>query len=235
MFSVRIGYMFRFFSFIFAILMLFSGSTYAAKPVISSIEATEWANSKGKELLLTLSEKDLETKYQKLDKMFIDYVNLDFISKFVIGKYAKLMNNEQKIIYNDLFHRYVLSLYKRFNLNIDASKINFVVTSVVEHDKYTTVECSVDIAKLINNPEQIPIPAKFKLIRNQNNDIQTVDVEIAEVSLVIEYRKRFYQMIRDKSEDIDWFLEKFSEMVEANEKSSRNFYDIGKQTFNKKL
>lgn len=223
----------RFFSFILSIFIFASSIAHASNPAISATEATKWANSKGKELLLTLSEKDIQLKHQKLDKMFIEYVNLDYVSKFVIGKYAKLMTPEQKTIYNDLFHRYVLSLYKRFNLNIDTSKIDFKITSVIEHPKFTTVECSINIAKLINNPEQLPIPAKFKLIRGINNTIQTVDVEIAEVSLVIEYRKRFYQMIKDKSEDINWFLEKFTEIVEANEAKSKT--NPNTQTFDKKL
>jgi ABC-type transporter MlaC component len=209
--------MFRFFNFILASLLMLSGIAYASKPSITTAEASEWANSKGKELLMTLSEKDMTIKHQKLDKMLVDYVNLNFISKFVIGKYAKLMNSEQEATYINLFQRYVLSLYKRFNLNIDASKVNFTITSIVEHPKYTTVECNIDVSKLLDNPEQLPIPAKFKLLRGTNNAIQTVDLEIAEVSLVIEYRKRFYQMIRDESEDINWFLEKFSDMVEANE------------------
>ena len=225
--------MLRFFSFILSIFIFSSSIAHASKPAISSFEATEWANSKGKELLLTLSEKDIQLKHQKLDRMFIEYVNLDIISKFVIGKYAKLMNTEQMITYKDLFQRYVLSLYKRFNLNIDTSKIDFEITSVNEQPKYTNVVCNINIAKLINNPEQLPIPAKFKLIRGVNNTIQAVDVEIAEVSLVIEYRKRFYQMIKDESENISWFLEKFSDIVEANEASSATIQDT--QTFNKKL
>ena len=35
--------------------------------------------------------------------------------------------------------------------------------------------------------------------------------------MVIEYRKRFYQMIMDEGEDIDWFLEKLYDKTIANE------------------
>lgn len=227
--------MLRFYSFILSLLILFSSTAFAAKPSISSTAASEWANSKGRELLFTLSEKDIEKKYQKLDKMFIDYVNLDYISKFVIGKYAKLMTDEQQVVYKDLFYRYVLSLYKQLNLDFDASKVDFSIDSIIEKPKHTDVICSVNISKLINSPEQLPIPAKFKLIRGKDNNIQAVDVEIASVSLVIEYRKRFYQMIKDESENINWFLEKFSAMVEANEKNAFNKSDIQIQTFPQKI
>ena len=144
-----------------------------------------------------LSESDPISKYSKLDKMLTEDVNLDYISKFVIGKYARLMNREQQARYSDLFHRYVLSLYKQINLNFDPTRL---------------------MAEFKNlEPQKIPV--KFKLIRGASNRIQAVDVEISEVSLVVEYRKQFYRMIRDEDEDMNWFLDKFNDKVLANEKA----------------
>ena len=63
------------------------------------------------------------------------------------------------------------------------------------------------------------IPVKFKLIRGLNDAVQAVDLEISEVSMVIEYRKRFYQMIKEEDEDINWFLDRFDDKVRANERA----------------
>ena len=49
--------------------------------------------------------------------------------------------------------------------------------------------------------------------------IQAVDLEIAKVSMVIEYRKRFYKMIQDEGGEIEWFLDKFDDRVRANEEN----------------
>ena len=70
------------------------------------------------------------------------------------------------------------------------------------------------------NVEPQKIPVKFKLIRGTDNRIQAVDVEISEVSLVIEYRKRFYQMIQENDGEINWFLGELEDMVKANERSA---------------
>ncbi len=193
--------------------------TFASEIAVNSVDARDWANSKGQELLRTLSETDLVTKYSKLDKMLTEDVNLDYVSKFVIGKYGKLMTKEQQERYRQLFQRYALSVYKRFNLSAVGSNIVFSIDDVIEHPRFTTVHCTVDVGNMTPNIKVDKIPVKFKLIRGTNNTIQAVDVEISEVSMVIEYRKRFYQMIKDEDGDLNWFLDKFDDKVRANEKA----------------
>lgn len=214
--------MLKIFNIICLCIHLLINSAIAAPVAVSSIDARTWANSKGQELLLTLAEPNPIIKYSKLDKMMEEDVNLDYISQFVIGKYGKRMNQEQKERYRKLFHRYALSVYKKFNLSLADSHINFSIDAVTEHERFTAVLCSVDAGELFQNIKNVKIdkiPVKFKLIRGVNDAIQAVDVEISDVSMVIEYRKRFYQMIKDEDEDINWFLDKFADKVRANEKA----------------
>ena len=212
--------MLKIIKFVFVWMMFFMPQAFADDVVaVPSSEARQWANTKGNELLQTLSLTDAQQKFDLLDRMMNEDVNLDYVGKFVIGKYARLMNNEQKQKYNDLFHRYALSLYKKSNFNFDSNAINFSIESVTEFNKYTSVTCLVDASKLANGIKIEKIPVKFKLIRGENNNIQAVDVEISNVSMVIEYRKRFYQMIIDEKGDMDAFLEKFEDKVKANEEA----------------
>ena len=214
--------MLRIFKFVLLSFWLSFSLAYASEVAVSSQDARAWANSKGQELIQALAETNLAAKYAKLDTMLNEDVNLDYISKFVIGKYAKIMNEKQLKQYTSLFHRYALTLYKQFNLNFDATAVQFSIDNVIEHQNFTTVNCSVDPSKVLENIRGIKvesqiIPVKFKLIRGTKNRIQAVDVEIAGVSLVIEYRKRFYEMIKEEGEDIDWFLQRFNDQVIANE------------------
>ena len=106
----------------------FVGVASAAEK-ISPKEAEVWVNQKGKELLETFSLKDIRTKYAKLDDMFLNDVDLDYIGKFVVGKYWRQMSKEQQERYIPLFKRYSLSLYKGFPLNFNFD-INFKVTKL---------------------------------------------------------------------------------------------------------
>jgi len=213
-------FMMNFMRLLFSLILVVVSTAHADEIVISSSEARQWANTKGHELILALSEPNLATKYAKLDSMMEKEVNLDYVSKFVIGKYAKKMTPMQKKTYTDLFHRYAKSLYKKTKMTFDANAIDFKVTSVTEHEKFASVVCVVKPPKLSEGIEIQDIPVQFKLIRGQDNRIQAVDVAISDVSMVIEYRKRFYQMIKDERENIDWFLERFEAQVTANEESA---------------
>ena len=64
---------------------------------ISQEEAINWSNDKGAKLLETFQEEDLNKKFALLDDMFLNYVDLDYISKFVIGKHWRGMNADQQI------------------------------------------------------------------------------------------------------------------------------------------
>lgn len=211
--------MIKMIKFIFAFLLLAHTSALANTIAVPSAEARNWANTKGNELIDTLSETDVSVKFSKLDKMMTEDVNLDYIGRFVIGKYAKQMTAEQKQKYLDLFKRYVLSLYKKANFNFDAHAVNFTIDNVSEFPKYTNVTCSVDPGNINKDIKIEKIPVKFKLIRGDDNRIQAVDLEISNVSMVIEYRKRFYQMILNEHENIDWFLDTFENKVKANEEA----------------
>ncbi|MBR2274150.1 MAG: ABC transporter substrate-binding protein [Alphaproteobacteria bacterium] len=211
--------MFKLFKFVFLALFLVIRPILAQPVAVVSTEARQWANFKGHELIEALGESDLVSKYAKLDKMMLEDINLDYVAKFVIGKYARLMNDEQKQRYHDLFQRYVLSLYKQASFSFDASRLGFSIESVTEYPKFTNVVCAVNPGQLNKDIKLEKIPVKFKLIRGLNNRIQAVDLEISSVSMVIEYRKRFYQMIQAENENMDWFLDKLNDKVIANEEN----------------
>ena len=213
--------MLRLLKLLFIALFILIKPLWADDVAISSTEARQWAHDKGLQLIEALGEPDLAVKFEKLDKMMLEDVNLDYIGKFVIGKYAKLMTPEQKKQYQALFRRYVLSLYKQINFSFDNNAINFTIDFVTEFPKFAIVKCTVDPSNLLEktNIKIDKIPVKFKLIRGVENRIQAVDVEISEVSMVIEYRKRFYQMIHAEDENMEWFLEKFEDKVKANEEA----------------
>ncbi len=207
----------KIFNILLFILLVFSGIANAQNISINRQDASDWANNKGQELINILGMNNIVEKHSKLDKMMLEDVNLDYISKFVMGKYFRQMNVEQKKEYTSLFKRYVLSLYKQINLKFNTDNVDFTIDNITEYERYTTVACSVDVGNLTEGLDIEKIPVKFKLIRNNRDKIQAVDVEISNVSMVIEYRKRFYQMIVDEGEDIDWFLEKFYDKIIANE------------------
>ena len=198
---------------------LLSFPAFAAAP--QPQEAISWAEDKGNLLLQTFQEKDLAQKYHDLDNLFLNYVDLEYIGKFVIGKYWRDMSTEQQAQYLSLFKRYALAVYKGFPLTFQYP-ITFRINNAVASANYTEVFATIDLGGNFQEKENQPqkINVIFRLVKNPNG-IQIVDLTLAESSLILSYRNRFYQMVAEDEGDMTWFLEDFETTVLSTEKTNR--------------
>ena len=94
-----------FLHFITGCLMLLYAGNLHAKPV-DSVKAISFAETKGKELLDAFQEDDLAKRYQILDNMIMEYVDIKHISRFVVGKYWRVMTPQQKQQYEEIFRAF---------------------------------------------------------------------------------------------------------------------------------
>mgnify|MGYP003305688970 CR=1 FL=1 len=56
-------------------------------------------------------------------------------------------------------------------------------------------------------------------IATSDNEIKIVDVKVAESSLLLSYRGKFYEMIAQDDGEIDWFLEDLNDKTVTMEKN----------------
>ncbi len=215
------------FQLIIGCFMLINFPAYAAAP--EAKEAMTWSEDKGNLLLQTFQEKNLAEKYKKLDELFLNYVDLGYISKFVMGKYWREMSPEQQEQYQDLFKRYALAVYKGFPLTFNYP-ITFSLNNAIVSQNYTEVFATIDLGGNFQEKENQPqkINVIFKLVKN-GNDIKIIDLTLAESSLILSYRNRFYQMVAEDEGDMSWFLEDFETIVTSTEKTNRQKLEENQQ------
>lgn len=200
------------------LLVLFPGFCYSAP--VKDDAAIAWVNDTGHRLIDALSTDDIDNKYAVLDNMFNNDIDLNYISRFVIGKYWREMNKEQQTEYVGLFSRYALSLYKSFPLEFDTKGLGFEVLSVKQYQKFTDVTCLIRLPEEMITEKIDSINVKFKLTQN-NDKIMIVDLILGESSLLTTYRTRFYDMIKSLDYEMSWFLEDFTDMVISAEKTAQ--------------
>ncbi len=198
---------------IFFILLLFCFSARADALTVE--EARYFSETTGKELLQTFSQKDQEEKYKKIDEMFVKDVDLDYISRFVIGKYWRNMNSEQQKKYQQLFTQYALNAYKNFPLSFNEDNLNYKIMDVQVKNQEAYVRTEINYLK--NQEETNKFQIEFRM-HKKNGKIMLTDIKAGESSLLLSYRNRFYQMMREADEEIDWFLEDFALLVSSNKK-----------------
>jgi len=187
---------------------------------LTETEARQWTEEKGRQLLETFGEIDVVKKYATLDEMMTSYIDLEYVAKFVMGRYWRQMNNEQQDLYQSVFKRYALSIYKSFPLDFNTDKINFEIVKVIPDLRKTVVRTKIFL-KPETTDESLPrsdIFVDFHL-RKEENQIKIIDLKLGESSLILSYRSRFYEMIAQNDDDIEWFLEDLSNITEAAERT----------------
>ena len=195
-----------------SLLLLFS--TVCRAESLSDKEALNFASTKGKELLMSFQEPDLDKRYKELDALFVTYIDIDYVSKFVMGKYWRQMSLEQRKEYRDIFVRYGLSFYKTLPLDY-AKDLTYEIKAAEQDGDFVNVVTNVSV-KI--GEEQQNVMLVFRL-HKVDGIIKAVDVKIAESSLLLSYRSKFYEMIAQNDGEISWFLEELSDLTMSMEKS----------------
>lgn len=186
-----------------------------ARADVGAAQAQAWAEQNGRRLLDAFREPDIAKRYAELDRLLLEYVDLPYIGRFVVGKYWRTMTAEQQNEYQQLFRRYALALYKTFPLDF-ADTLSYEVGDSLTEGEYTIVSAVVHVT-LGQNPQDFLL--QFRL-HQSGNQIKLVDIKLAESSLILSYRSRFYQMLAECDGEISWFLEDFQALAEAAERQT---------------
>ena len=205
--------------------VLFGSQAFAGN--MSEEEAEQWAQNKGNEILNILTSTDIESKYDQLDNIMRNDIDMDYAARYVVGKYWNKMSEDQRKRYLDLFQQYTESLYKSYPLTIDKGEVSFTVDNVVADVKLVNVYCTVYVKKLSQNSKNGSkggVKVIFILVKNDDGKIKVRDLKVSESSFLISYRDRFYKIIHEENDDdIDWFLDDLEMRIEDNnEKNAKN-------------
>lgn len=194
--------------------MVFLFSMNAHAEVLGEAEAIMFAETKGKELIDVFQEENLSKRYQILDEMILEYIDIEHISKFLVGKYWRTMTKEQKEAYEKIFLRYGLALYKMLPLEY-AKNIYYNISGANIEGEYTNVLANVDFS-LGSEVQKITVSFRLHKVAEK---IKIVDVKVAESSLLLSYRGKFYEMIAQNDGEIEWFLEDLTDMAVSMEEN----------------
>ena len=133
-----------------------------------------------------------------------------------MGKYWRQMNEEQKQAYQKLFLRYGLAYYKTLPLDY-ARHVKYEIKNAEVDGNFTNVVTNV---KVNLGEEKQVITLVFRL-HKVDGKIKAVDVKVAESSLLLAYRGKFYEMIAQDDGEIDWFLEDLGDITASMELNLR--------------
>lgn len=146
------------------------------------------------------SSDSAEEKNKIFRKLFTENLDLDFIGKYVLGRYWRTATPSQK--------KEFIDLYKEFN----------VKTWSARFDEFKGKEFIFDGTSAANNPNQIFVdtsvpmqegkPASVKWrVSNVNGKLKIIDIIIENVSLAQTARNEYTAFIAKSPKGIDGLLE----------------------------
>lgn len=146
------------------------------------------------------SSDSAEEKNKTFRKLFTENLDLDFIGKYVLGRYWRTATPSQK--------KEFIDLYKEFN----------VKTWSARFDEFKGKEFVFDGTSAANNPNQVFVdtsvpmqegkPASVKWrVNNVNGKLKIIDIIIENVSLAQTARNEYTAFIAKSPKGIDGLLE----------------------------
>ena len=126
-------------------------------------------------------------------------IDIDFISQIVLGKYWKLISDDQKSDYLKAFRAYFISSYANRLDQYSGEKV--VVISSNAAKKYVIVKTNI----VREGTETLKIELDWRLIK-RDGSTKIVDLSIEGISLIIAERETFLSFLNNNEGNLDTLI-----------------------------
>ena len=187
-----------------SLLILISIFTIPLKAKEPSKLITEIVN----EASMILSSSDpVESKIIKLNNIAETNVDIDGIGMYTLGKYRKIITEDQKIKYNKLFKSYFLKSFSSRLVDYSNPKIN-VVSKKKLNEKYTIVNTVLE--ETSKNPT---IKIDWRIYTKNPERPLIRDLIVEGLSLARTQKEEFNSIIQNNNGDINFLFKSLEEFI----------------------
>ncbi|NBV07176.1 MAG: ABC transporter substrate-binding protein [Proteobacteria bacterium] len=186
------------------LLAIFSASAFAQEAANKN-QIKDFINEVGGKIISVAGEKGIseEKKKNKIIAIIDESIDSDWISRFVLGKNYKNLNEENKTKFMALYRDFMINTYGPKFKNYNGRK--FEVTEVVEQSGFFVAK-----AEFLPRDSKVPINVDFR-VKQRGGKLVILDFIAEGVSLIETQRSEFNSAIAQKG--IDQFLIDLDERV----------------------
>lgn len=165
------------------ILLFITNNAVAAVNNVNSVEAFVHDTSQ-KVISLLQTATSYQQKSEGLTKIFVDTMDVDWMGKFVIGKYWKDLNDEDKNAYLEVYRRYLISSYVPLFKKYHNQSLNVKGIKTLDNDQYTVT------TEIKGEQQKAPYLVEYR-IKFNSNTFKVRDIIAEGVSLLTTQRADF--------------------------------------------
>lgn len=178
----------KLFTLIFGALMFFSTNSYAELNAKSAENFIKKVTSQGIEEIIN-ADIPQDQKDARFAKLFNEYLDLDFIGKFVLGRYWNTAKPAERKEFIEVYRQMNIKTWsKRFD-EFKGKSFNFNGTTPSNSKNQIFVDTTVPM------PQGAPAKVIWR-VKDTNGNLKVVDIIIENVSLAITARNEYTAYIK---------------------------------------
>ena len=166
----------------FVVLMITSGTAIAEE---STENVNKFINGTSERVISVIESKASDsTKESNLTSIFSDVMDVDWIAKFVLGRYWSSLDEQQKINYLKTYRKYLISSYVPLFRKYNDQKLVLKDVKSIGNDQY------IAITEIQSNQNAQPYNVEYRL-KHIDNHFKIHDIIAEGVSLLTTQRSEF--------------------------------------------
>ena len=174
-----------------------------------SKSASEFISSLTNEASSILSSKLTDDqKIIELKKIGESSVDIEGVGLYTLGKYRKILTDNQKELYKELFKNYFLKSFSGRLVGYTDAKIA-VLSEEIKNEKYTIV-----YTKLIGNSERPEVKIDWRVYTKDPENPLIRDLIIEGLSLARTQKEEFNSIIQNNGGNIEALFENLNKFLE---------------------
>tara|TARA_B100000941_G_scaffold115601_1_gene81179 strand:- start:1464 stop:2057 length:594 start_codon:yes stop_codon:yes gene_type:complete len=174
-----------------------------------SKSASEFISSLTNEASSILSSKLTDDqKIIELKKIGESSVDIEGVGLYTLGKYRKILTDNQKELYKELFKNYFLKSFSGRLVGYTDAKIA-VLSEEIKNEKYTIV-----YTKLIGNSERPEVKIDWRVYTKDPENPLVRDLVIEGLSLARTQKEEFNSIIANNNDNVEALFENLNKFLE---------------------
>ena len=174
-----------------------------------SKSASEFISSLTNEASSILSSKLTDDqKIIELKKIGESSVDIEGVGLYTLGKYRKILTDNQKELYKELFKNYFLKSFSGRLVGYKDAKIA-VLSEEIKNEKYTIV-----YTKLIGNSERPEVKIDWRVYTKDPENPLVRDLVIEGLSLARTQKEEFNSIIANNNDNVEALFENLNKFLE---------------------
>jgi phospholipid transport system substrate-binding protein len=169
--------------FLVILLLIITSKNSIADDNSQNVEAFVHQTSQKVMSMLQTGASD-QDRSDGLTKIFVETMDIDWMGKFVVGKYWRELSEKDKNTYLDVYKRYLISSYIPLFKKYHNQSLNVKGVKNLDNGQYTVT------TEIKGEQQKAPYTVEYR-VKSENNTFKVRDVIAEGVSLITTQRADF--------------------------------------------